>query len=127
MTPSPADAPSRSSGAYTRLAGVYDGIALLGFAATWPFNVQYLLQGGSLAPTAFFGTAFANVLTTAFTLDLFIAALAFAVFAVTDARRCGVRRPGLYVLLCFCAGLAIALPLYLARREQARVRSGACP
>ncbi len=125
MTPPPADTLARPAAAYPRLAGVYDGIAFLGLVATWPFNIQYLMQGGSLAPAAFFGTAFANPLTTAFTVDLLVAALAFAVFAVTDARRSGVRRPGLYVLLCFCTGLAIALPLYLARREQALARSGA--
>ncbi len=123
MTP-PSAAVRPRPATYPRLAGVYDGIALLGLVATWPFNLQYLLQGGSLAPAAFFGTAFANVLTTAFTLDLLIAALAFAVFAMTDARRSGVRRPWLYVLLCFGTGLAIALPLYLARREQALARAG---
>ncbi len=104
---------------YPRLALAYDLLALLGLLATWPFNAQYLLQGGSLLPQAFFGTAFANALTTAITLDIYIAALVFSVFTIVDARRCGVRRPWLYVLLCFCAGLAIAFPLYLARREQA--------
>ena len=104
---------------YPRLALVFDAIAVLGLVATWPFNLQYLMQGGSLWPSAFFGTAFVNPLTTAFTLDLLIAALAFAVFALPDARRTGVRRPWLYVLLCFSTGLAFAFPLYLARREQA--------
>lgn len=105
---------------YTRLALSFDAVALLGLLATWPFNLQYLMQGGSLAPAAFFGTAFANALSTAFTLDLLVAALAFAIFAVVDGPRAGVRRPWLYVLLCLGTGLAIALPLYLARREQAR-------
>lgn len=105
---------------YSRRALAYDALAVLGLLATWPFNLQYLLQGGSLAPQAFFGAAFANALTTAITIDIYIAALAFSVFAVVDARRSGVKRPWLYVLLCFCVGLAIAFPLYLARREQAR-------
>ncbi|HLO93986.1 MAG TPA: DUF2834 domain-containing protein [Burkholderiaceae bacterium] len=106
------------------LALAYDAIALLGLLATWPFNLQYLLQGGSLAPGAFFGAAMLTPLTTAFVLDLYLSALAFSLFAWVDAHRTGVRRPWLYVLLCFCAGLAFALPLYLARREQALARAG---
>ncbi|MBB2487345.1 DUF2834 domain-containing protein [Mitsuaria sp. WAJ17] len=109
---------------YPPLALACDALALLGLLATWPFNLQYLLQGGSLAPAAFFGAALLTPLTTAFTIDLYISALAFSLFAWVDARRTGVRRPWLYVMLCFCVGLAFALPLYLARREQALARTG---
>jgi hypothetical protein len=41
------------------------------------------------------------------------------VWVVVDARRNGLKRPWLYLALCFLAGLAIALPLYLAHRERA--------
>lgn len=98
---------------------LYDGLALLGFVATWTFNGQYLANGGGLGPNAFFGAAFANALTTAITLDVYIAALVFSIWVVGDAGRSRVKRPWLYVVLCFAVGLAISLPLYLARREKA--------
>ena len=41
------------------------------------------------------------------------------VWVVVDARRNGLKRPWLYLALCFLVGLAIALPLYLAHRERA--------
>ena len=96
---------------------VYYALAVVGFMATWYYNGQYILQGGGLGPNEFFGAAFANPLTTAITLDVYLAALVFSIWVVSDAKRSQVKWPWLYVVLCFAAGLAIAYPLYLARRE----------
>ena len=108
---------------HARLATVYYVLALLGLAATGYYNAVYLLNGGGLGPSAFFGAAFANALTAAITLDVYIAALVFSVWVVSDAKRAHLRWPWMYVVLCFFVGLAIAFPLYLARREAAMQRA----
>jgi len=105
------------------LATLYYALALAGLLLTWYFNGQYLLNGGGLGPEAFLGSAFANALTTAITLDVYIAALVFAVWVFSDSARQAMKWPWLYVVLCFGAGLAVALPLYLANRELALGRA----
>lgn len=103
----------------SNLTTLYYALALVGFFATWYYNGQYILNGGGLGPNEFFGAAFANLLTTAITIDVYLAALVFSVWVITDAKRVSVKWPWLYVVLCFSIGLAISLPLYLANREKA--------
>lgn len=86
-------------------------LALLGLVVPWWFNLRYLSDGGSLAPGAFFGAAFANPLTTAIAIDVYLAALAFCFAVVRDAQA-GPRR-WWAVPLTFGVGLSFALPLYL--------------
>lgn len=100
------------------LSTAYRALALVALVVTWTYNGRYILGGGGLGPTEFFGAAFANDLTQAITLDVYLAALAFSIWVVSASRSgCAVRRPWLYVALCWAIGLAIALPLYLAARE----------
>ena len=86
-------------------------LAGLGLAAPWRYHLQYFAEGGSVAPAAFFGAAFANALTAAITVDVYLAAVAFC-FAVGCDRGAGARR-WWAVPLAFFAGLAFALPAYL--------------
>ena len=50
---------------------LYYLFALAGLIITWIFNAQYLIQGGSVEPAAFFGAAMLTPLTTAITLDVY--------------------------------------------------------
>jgi hypothetical protein len=86
------------------------GLSLVGLVPWW-FNLQFLLTGGSLAPADYFGAAFANPLTTAITIDVYVAALAFC-FAVALDSAAGKRR-WWAVPLTFGVGLCFALPAYL--------------
>jgi hypothetical protein len=86
-------------------------LAIVGLLVPWWFNVGYLSGGGSLAPGPFFGAAFANQLTTAITLDVYIAAAAFCIGVARDSDA-GQRR-WWAVPLTFAMGLSFALPLYL--------------
>lgn len=86
-------------------------LALVGLVLPWWFNLRYFADGGSLAPAAFFGAAFANPLSTAITLDVYLAALAFCT-AVAQDRGAGPRR-WWALPLTFGVGLCFALPLYL--------------
>ena len=86
-------------------------LAIAGLVLPWWFNLRYLSGGGSLAPGPFFGAAFANPLTTAITLDVYLAAVAFSIGVARDTAL-GPRR-WWAVPLTFGVGLSFALPLYL--------------
>lgn len=87
------------------------GLAALGLLVPWWFNLRYFAAGGSVAPGPFFGAAFANPLTTAITIDVYLAALAFSIGVALD-RGAGARR-WWALPLTFGAGLAFVLPGYL--------------
>jgi hypothetical protein len=104
-------------------ANLYFLLAAIGLIVPWIFNFQYFAAGGSILPNAFFGAAFANALTTAITLDVYIAAVAFSVWVVVECSRFEIARPWLYVALTFLVGLSFALPFFLAIRERAQTSS----
>ena len=86
-------------------------LTVVGLVLPWWFNGRYFAGGGSLAPGDFFGAAFANALSTAITLDVYLAALAFSVGVACD-REAGSRR-WWALPLTFGVGLSFALPGYL--------------
>lgn len=92
-------------------------LAALGLVLPWIWNIRWFLAGGSVVPQVFWPAAMANALTTAITLDVYLAAASFSVWVLWERR---VRRPVLVVLACFGLGLAFALPLYLALRRGGR-------
>jgi hypothetical protein len=100
-------------------ATIYFALAAIGLIVPWIYNVQYFGAGGSMLPGSFFGTAFANALTTAITLDVYIAAIVFSIWVFVESKRAQVGRPWLYVVLTFFVGLSFAFPLFLAMRERA--------
>ncbi len=93
-------------------------LAAIGLVLPWIWNIRWFLDGGSVAPQVFWPAAMANALTTAITLDVYLAAASFSVWVLWERR---VRRPLLLVLACFGLGLAFALPLYLALRREGAV------
>ena len=100
-----------------RTAVFYYALAAVGLLATWYFNLQFFREGGSIAPTSFLGSAFANPLTTAITVDVYWSALVFSIWAIASRHQRGAPKPWLYIVLCFGVALAFAFPLYLGRRH----------
>ena len=111
---------SRTKHSYATLAFLV--IAIGGFIVTWYFNLQYLMQGGGLGPAEFFAAAFANPLTSAITIDIYLSAIAFSAWVVSDSRHARIKWPWAYILICFALGLVVSLPIYLVMRERARLR-----
>lgn len=102
---------------------VYALLALAGLVGPWYFNIRYALGGGS--PTdipAALELAFANSVSSSLSTDLFIAYLAFALWAVLEARRIGIPRGWVYPLLGLCVSFAFAFPLFLYQRERHSAR-----
>lgn len=92
-------------------------LATAGLIIPWYFNITYMVGGGSFAPGPFMAAVGANALTAGITWDVYLAAAAFSVWLLGDAKASGTRHAWVYVVLCFGVGLAFALPLYLARRR----------
>ncbi len=90
-------------------------LVVLGLLVPWYFNLRYFAAGGSVLPQVFFRDAMTNALTTAITLDVYLAAVGFSVWVWSERR---VRWPWLYVAACFGVGLSFALPLYMLQRER---------
>jgi hypothetical protein len=88
-------------------------LALLGLVLTWTFNIQYIMQGGSLMPGAFWQAITPTIITTSIALDVTLAAVVFSIWVWRDAQTSGVSKPWLYIVLTFCVGLSVAWPLYL--------------
>lgn len=98
------------------VAPLYFAVAIIALLVTWYFNIQFLVQGGSIMPAVFFGAAFANPLTTSITLDVIFAAIVFSIWVVSESKRLGLRRSWVYIVLCFAVALAVAFPLFLGIR-----------
>lgn len=86
-------------------------LAAIGLVLPWVFNARYFAAGGSVLPGPFLEHAFANALTTAITLDVYLAAITFSVAVAAD-RVAGSRR-WWAVPATFLVGLSFALPAYL--------------
>lgn len=86
-------------------------LAIVGLLLPWRYNLLYFAGGGSVAPDVFFRDAFANALTTAITLDVYLAAVAFSIGVALD-RALG-RARWWAIPATFLLGLSFALPGYL--------------
>jgi hypothetical protein len=99
---------------WTGAAIAYLALALIGLVGTWTFNVAAILtRRDYLGDWLGSGAA-----VTSLTIDILIAAVATIVFMIVEARRIGLRRVWVYIVLIPLVALAFALPLFLAARER---------
>ena len=92
-------------------------LALVGLITAWIFNGLAVADGQDYV-TAWFGSAVDWVLSA----DLTIVAIAVVVFMITEARRIGMKRVWLYILLSGFTAMAFTFPLFLAMRERSLAR-----
>ena len=99
---------------WTPFALVYLVLAVVGLIGTWTFNVLAITQMvdfvGDLVGS---GPAVSSI-----TFDLLIVAIAGSVFIIVEARRIGMRRGWLYVVLSGVTAFAFTFPLFLAMRQR---------
>lgn len=105
---------TNTSQARRTLFWVYLVIAGAGLVTAWVFNGIAVMNGESYLD-AWFGTAVDWVLSA----DLTIVAIAAVVFMLTEAKRLGMKRVWLYILLSGVTAMAFTFPLFLAMRERA--------
>lgn len=86
-------------------------LTVAGLLVPWYYNLQYFASGGGVLPGVFFAAAFANPLTAAITLDVYLAAMTFAVGVALD--KAGGSARWWAIPATFFIGLSFALPGYL--------------
>ena len=96
------------------MALVYLALAVAGLIGTWTFNVMAITQ-----MTDFIGDLLGSgPAMSSITVDLLVVAIAGSVFIIVEARRLGMRRGWLYVVLSGLTAFAFMFPLFLAMRQR---------
>ena len=109
-----------TSSRWTPLAIAYLALAVVGLVATFALNAWSVVQARDyLGDLVTSGPAVASIGT-----DLLVVAVAGCVFLVGEARRLGMRRAWLYIVLSAVTAFAFTFPLFLAMRER-RLHQGA--
>ena len=96
-------------------------LAVIGAVLPWFFFVQFF-QADGYEFGSFSAALFVNGAAGGFTADLLISSLVFWIFLFAEARRTGVARPWLYVVINLLIGLSCALPLFLWAQDRASLR-----
>lgn len=92
----------------------YAVLALVGLVATFVLNVWSVVAARNyLADIVGSGPAVSSI-----GVDLLVVAAAGVVFIVVEARRLGMRRAWLYIVLSAVTAFAFTFPLFLAMRER---------
>ncbi len=92
---------------------VYLTFSATGLVTAWVYNGLAVMTGSDYAK-AWFSTPVDLVLSW----DLGIVALALSVFIIAEARRIGMKRAWLYLVLSGFTAMAFTVPLFLAMRER---------
>ena len=92
---------------------VYLSLAIAGFITAMVFNGLAVMNGENYG-LAWTGSAVDWVLTS----DLSIVAIAAGIFMVVEARRIGLKRVWIYLVLSGFTAMAFTFPLFLAMRER---------
>ena len=91
-------------------------LAAVGAVAPYVFFTQFIAAEGLTGN--FIAALYANGAAGGFATDLFVSSFVFWIFLLAEARRCGVRRPWVFVLVNLLIGLSCAFPLFLWARER---------
>jgi hypothetical protein len=89
-------------------------LALIGLAGTWFFNVLAIVQLRDYLGDWFGSGPAVNSLG----VDLLVVAVAGSILIVIEARRLGMKRAWLYIVLSGITAFAFTFPLFLAMRER---------
>ncbi|MCI4657001.1 DUF2834 domain-containing protein [Cryobacterium algoricola] len=96
------------------LALVYLGLSVAGLIGTWTYNILSISQARDyLGDWTGSGPSVSSL-----TVDLLVTAVAGSILIIVEARRLGMKRAWLYVVLAFVLAFAFSFPLFLAMRER---------
>lgn len=104
-------------------AYLYGVLALLGAAATWYFNIRFMMEAeGAFSLATFIKDGFANPAAASLACDASIGAAVFLLWLPFEARRLRMRRWWAYAVLTLAVAFAFAFPLFLCMRERRLAR-----
>jgi len=99
---------------WTPLALTWLAIAIAGLIGTWIFNALAIVQARDfIGDWVGSGPAVSSL-----TVDLLVVAVAGCILIVVEARRLGMKRAWLYIVLSGLTAFAFTFPLFLAMRER---------
>ncbi|MCV7110069.1 DUF2834 domain-containing protein [Mycolicibacterium setense] len=98
------------------LCGTYAVIALVAFVATWWNNIGFFTTE-STSLIDFVRSGYVNYGASSLTNDLLLMGLAAFVFMIVEARRIGIPKVWIYLVLSGVIAVSVAFPLYLIRRQ----------
>ncbi len=105
---------------WTPLAITWLVVAIVGLVGTWVFNALAIIQMRD-----FIGDWLnSGPAVSSLTVDLLVVAVAGCILIVVEARRLGMKRAWLYIVLSGITAFAFTFPLFLAMRER-KLRSRA--
>jgi len=95
-------------------------LSLVGLVGTWFFNALAIVQMRN-----FFGDWFGSgPAVSSLGVDLLVVAVAGSILIIVEARRLGMKRAWLYIVLSGITAFAFTFPLFLAMRERKLVELG---
>ena len=92
---------------------IYMTLSIIGLVTAWVFNGIAVMNNQDYL-AAWFGTAVDWVLSA----DLTVVAFAVVILMITEAKRLGMKRVWLYIVLSGVTAMAFTFPLFLAMRER---------
>ncbi|WP_342775546.1 DUF2834 domain-containing protein [Rhodoglobus vestalii] len=95
-------------------------LAILGLVGTWIFNILAIVQMRDFLGDWFGSGPAVNSLG----VDLLVVAVAGSILIIIEARRLGMKRAWLYIVLSGITAFAFTFPLFLAMRERKLVELG---
>lgn len=99
---------------WSPLAIAYAVLAVCGLVGTWIYNGIAISQMNNfITDLATSGPAVSSITT-----DLLVVAIAGSIFILFEARRLGMKRGWLYVVLSGVTAFAFTFPLFLAMRQR---------
>lgn len=99
---------------WTPLAITWLVLAIAGLVGTWSFNALSIVQMRDfIGDWVGSGPAVSSL-----TIDLLVVAIAGCILIVVEARRLGMKRAWLYIVLSGLTAFAFTFPLFLAMRER---------
>lgn len=106
--------PSVAAARWTPLAITYLFLSIAGLVGTFAFNAFAIVQARD-----YFGDLLGSgPAVSSIGVDLLVVAAAGCVLIVTEARRLGMKRAWLYIVLSAVTAFAFTFPLFLAMRER---------
>jgi hypothetical protein len=94
----------------------YMAVSIAGLITAWVFNGIAAVQGQGFGD--YMAAWFTTPLDWVLSLDLLIVAVAGSAFMILEARKLGMKRVWLYILLSGVTAFAFTFPLFLAVRER---------
>lgn len=99
---------------WSPLAIAYAVLAVCGLVGTWIFNGIAIAQMNNF----FTDLVTSGPVVSSITIDLLVVCIAGSIFIIVEARRLGMKRGWLYVVLSGVTAFAFMFPLFLAMRQR---------